>query len=165
MIEKKNIENFNYISMFNIAREFSDTATLVVGKNSIEKQGWSRPYIIPEMVNRAFSCEVFLKSLLVFSNADFKKKHELKDLWDLLSTEIKDLVKKEIALRFEFTEKDGFEDLLEISTNAFVRWRYVYEVGALTGFPGFLAAFSDSLREVCCKKYYNRTWKEYKEML
>ena len=63
-------QNLDYREMFDVAKEFSDTASRAAGDNDLELQGWSRPRIIPEIVNRAFSCEVYLKSLLVFSNTE-----------------------------------------------------------------------------------------------
>lgn len=157
--------NLDYREMFDVAKEFSDTASRAAGNHDLETQGWTRPRIIPEIVNRAFSCEVFLKSLIVFSGIAFRKEHELKALWELLAIELQDEIEQELSSRYGFGGADDFESLLDKTSNAFADWRYIYEVHALSGFPGFLAAFSDSLREVCCQKYHNKTWEEYKEML
>lgn len=158
-------QNLDYREMFDVAKEFADTASLAAGKRDLETQGWSRPRIIPEIVNRAFSCEVFLKSLLVFLDVSFRKEHELKKLWLLLPAELQNKVEQELSSRYGFGGQDDFEALLAKTSNAFADWRYIYEVHALSGFPGFLAAFSDSLREVCCQKYHHSTWEEYKRLL
>lgn len=163
---KVSINNLDYRQMFNVAKEFSEAAARLAENNSLIEQGWTRPLIIPEIVNIAFSCEVFLKSLLVFSEIEFGKEHELKELWSLIPPSLKDDINNEITLMgIEFEDENGFNDLLERSSNAFAKWRYIYEFSGLSGYPGFLRAFSDALREVCCQKYHNSTWEEYKKML
>lgn len=160
-----NNQKLDYREMFDVAKEFAETASLAAGKHDLETEGWSRPRIIPEIVNRAFACEVFLKSLLVFSDIPFRKEHELKNLWLLLPPELQNEVGQELSSRYGFGGQDDFEALLKKTSNAFADWRYIYELHALSGFPGFLAAFSDSLREICCQKYHHSTWEEYKRLL
>ena len=95
--------NLDYREMFDVAKEFSDTASRAAGNHDLETQGWTRPRIIPEIVNRAFSCEVFLKSLIVFSGIAFRKEHELKVLWELLPIELQDEISTQLLQLAEDT--------------------------------------------------------------
>ncbi len=156
--------NLDYREIFDRAVDFLRTAELARGQYDSE-QIVPRKYIIPEIVNGAFSCELFLKSLLVFSKIEIKKMHELADLWEALPEVIRDDIKQELTSRIEFREENGLEGMIVSVSNAFAKWRYEYEHEKLKVNPGFLHAFGDSLREICCMKYHRCTWEDYRKFL
>lgn len=156
--------NLDYREIFDRAVDFLRTAELARGQYDSE-QIVPRKYTIPEIVNGAFSCELFLKSLLVFSKIEIKKMHELADLWEALPEVIRDDIKQELTSRIEFREENGLEGMIVSVSNAFAKWRYEYEHEKLKVNPGLLHAFGDSLREICCMKYHRCTWEDYRKFL
>lgn len=156
---------FDYREMFSVACSFADTATRAAGGQSLSQMGWMRQNIIPEIVNRAFSCEVFLKSLLVYSCTEFKSEHILQKLWNLLPDSLRESIEEEIFKRIELIDDVSFDSLMQNISNAFAEWRYIYEVNAKSINIGFLLVLSDSLREICCILFYRIKWTEYKEMI
>lgn len=85
--------------------------------------------IIPSIVLKAFSCELFMKSLALTGN--IKKIHKLDDLFNCLSDADKEAIKsgvinKMISIIGQYAESDFSVDLGKVA-NAFVDWRYFYE--------------------------------------
>ena len=97
--------------------------------------------IIPIVVNRAFSLEVYFKCLYKLENgADYpKKEHNLLNLYNALGSASKERIKVrygELSEKNPLTQKaksmfkgvkTELEDVLEQVSNAFVEWRYHYE--------------------------------------
>ena len=122
-------------------------------------------YTTPSVVNSAFACEVFIKSLLIYSgmNLDKIKGHKLAVLWKTLekkdqetTTKIKDAVKNIFNV-----EDQSFYNMLDNVSDAFEYWRYIYEKHGGTIHVNFLKIFREALRNACCEKYYSMTWNEY----
>ena len=155
--------------MFRHACAFSDCADFAMKaldsqKTSVE---W---YTTPAIVNSAFACEVYLKALLFFYNIRMKKKeHKLKELYELLPEDDKECIKREILIRYGRAWKDGFGlERLEHISDAFVKWRYNYEyvpekLSNMQIDIGFLNAFRNALRDVCCVQLFNMKWDEYNQ--
>lgn len=85
--------------------------------------------IIPSIVLKAFSCELFLKSLVI--SGDIKKIHKLDELFDCLSDADKDAIKAAVVNKMngmigQYAESNFIVDLGKVA-NAFVDWRYFYE--------------------------------------
>lgn len=154
----------DFREMFYVACSFTDTAERAVGDKTIEKEGWMRQNIIPEIVNRAFACEIFLKAMLTYKNIKFKRNHNLFELWKKLSKELSNKVEGEIYECIELEESVSLDDLINKIANAFNEWRYIYEENLKSVNLGFLKIFNDSLREVCCKEIHGNTWTTYKEL-
>lgn len=166
----KHIDSLLLQRMFRNACSFSNIAYLC----EVERTPITFPldsYSVPGIVNSAFSCEVFLKSLLIFHGAsleDVKKhRHLLADLWK--EYKIKDpssssQLEQQVILHYMHGNTELFQKkLLEIS-NAFYNWRYIYEeTRKLPADRNFMRYLRDALREKCCAKYYNKTWNEFKE--
>ena len=165
-MDNTNKNMFNCQQMFRHACAFSDCADFAMkefdpGKTNVE---W---YTTPAIVNSAFACEVFLKALLLFYDTPLKKVHELKKLYELLPENDKECIKRETSINYGAGWQDGFgmERLMNIS-DAFEKWRYYYE-----DFPektcsmqidiGFLNAFRNTLRDVCCFQLFHVKWDEY----
>ena len=93
----------------------------------------------------AYSCELFLKSLLFGFNIDFGKTHKLKDLFELLPKREQFYIEKNIAIE---NRKRDFQSCLSEQNDAFVEYRYMSEAKAIVGDPVFLLAFADILKFV-----------------
>lgn len=115
-------------------------------------------------MNSAFACEVFLKALLVFYGETQLRNHKLKDLW--LDLEEKDeettlSIKRSIKDWFASDDDNLFDRLLDDASEAFVYWRYIYEKQDGSININFLRGFRFLLRDICCKRFYNKSWKEF----
>lgn len=85
--------------------------------------------IIPSIVLKAFSCELFMKSLVL--SGDTKKIHKLDELFNCLSDTDKCAIKSEVVNKMnetigQYADGDFVVDLGKVA-NAFVDWRYFYE--------------------------------------
>lgn len=155
--------------MFEHACAFSDCAKCceVEPNNIIEHRFTS--HTVSGIVNSAFSCEVFIKILLAYHNisTDTMRKtggHDLKKLWKLFKDKDKDTaqdIEKKMQKKFNSSNESMFDELLDSISDAFEYWRYIYEKDKGCININFLRFFRILLREECCKKLYNKTWKEY----
>ena len=85
-------------------------------------------YIIPMVVNGAFSIEITLKSLLLKSKIEYNKEHNLINLYRMLP----DLFQEEIISHLaekapEYCEIHKLSEELLMISNLFVDWRYAFE--------------------------------------
>ena len=151
---------FDSRRMFRHACAFADCAMFCEREpNSIVvRTQW---HTVPDIVNSAFACEVFIKSLLVFNGFPLKeiRGHELAGLLKQLETKDLETVIK-VKDSFDSNE-DEFNDMINNISNAFEQWRYVYEKHSSEIHLNFLRLLRSVLREVCCEKLYNMTWSEY----
>ena len=125
-------------------------------------------YDLPAIVQSAFACEVLLKAILKYQEIEYKPTHKLRELYDVLSCDIKEIIKQEVVARSgeKWTDWRGIQIIDEIS-NAFVEWRYSYEhdwnkSASMQINIGFLNQFRDCLRDICCVKFFSKTWDKYK---
>lgn len=152
--------------MFKHACAFLDCASFCqIEPNNIEYRMSS--HTVAGIVNSAFACEVFIKSLLVFYGESFKKlnDHELKNLWSKYKNKDVEkalLVEQGIRLWFNSNNEKMFDELLGVCSNAFQYWRYIYEKNEGSVHILFLRGFALSLRNVCCEEFYGVSWEEFK---
>ena len=167
-MDNMNQAMFTCQQMFRHACTFSDCADFAMEKYDLGKTDveW---YTTPATVNSAFACEVFLKTLLLFYNIPAKKEHKLKELFEMLPENDKECIKRETVINYGGRWIDGFglERLAYIS-DAFVKWRYNYEYvpgkrGSMQIDIGFLNAFRNTLRDLCCIQLFNKKWDEYNQ--
>ena len=83
--------------------------------------GQIESFLVPAVVNLAFSIELYLKFLLA-KNETPSRGHKLLDLFDSLDS----TMKQEIIDLTNY-DKDEFELLLSKHTEAFENWRYIHE--------------------------------------
>ena len=163
-MENPNKNLFDCQRMFRHACAFSDCADFALKefRPDIVDVAW---YTTPAIVNSAFACEVFLKTLILFHGITAKKQHGIKELYELLPADTKESLKEATIADYGGGWIDSFgRTRLEGISDAFVQWRYSYEqMGSLNVDMGFLAAFRNSLREACCRKLFHMTWKEYRQ--
>lgn len=152
--------------MFEHACSFCDCAKFCeVESNSIEYR--MRSHTVSGIVNSAFACEVFIKTLLVFHGRTVAeiKGHELKMLWNefrTLDNETAALVEKGMREWFNSPNENMFDKLLSETSNAFEYWRYIYEKQDGSININFLRGFRYILRNVCCRQLFGKSWEEYK---
>ena len=156
---------FDCQRMFRHACAFAECADLAL-KNFRHDSADIEWYTEPATVNSAFACEIFLKALLIYNDVPMKRQHKIKELYELLPDEPKALVKQTTMTNGGMWENAfGYEQLDNIS-DAFVDWRYSYEIvgkkrASLQINIGFLTAFRNALRELCCREFFSKTWDEY----
>lgn len=156
---------FDSCRMFKHACAFRDCA------HFCETEPWDvehrmASHTVSGIVNSAFACEIFIKSLLIYNDYTIEdiKGHELNKLWEKLKQKDEELtnsVEKKMEEVFCSNGDYTFSDLLNNISNAFEYWRYIYEKSSGTIYINFLKIFRDLLRNVCCEKLYNLTWAEY----
>ncbi len=76
---------------------------------------------VPAVVCLAFAAELGLKSLLL-SERNRKAGHELKPLFDALGAVTQDEI-----ISYTHTQTESFHEYLEHVSDAFIKWRYIYE--------------------------------------
>lgn len=154
--------------MFEHACAFCDCAKFCeVESSNIEYR--MRSHTVSGIVNSAFACEIFIKTLLVFHGRTIMdiKGHELKLLWEKFKKEDHETamyVEKQICEWFRTEDENLFDRLIGEASNAFEYWRYIYEKQEGSINMNFLLGFRYKLREVCCNKLFGKSWDEYKSM-
>jgi hypothetical protein len=151
--------------MFEHACAFVDCArSCEIEPNNIKYRMQS--HTVSGIVNSAFACEVFIKSLLVFNDMPAKelRGHELKKLWSAFKEkDYKTAVSVEEGMRTVFNSENEnmFNELLDEISNAFEYWRYIYEKDTGSINYNFLVYFRNLLREVSCRLINGKSWNEY----
>lgn len=121
------------------------------GKNSTIDEFGRAKYSainIPAIVNAAFACELYLKSMLN------KKKgvHNLKALFKLLDTDIQEQIKSYVDKKLNKHCSYSFDICLERAAKVFIEWRYIYEGyhtdGSMGCFINEYLMFFDSFTEI-----------------
>ena len=150
--------NANYIDYYNHGKKFFKAAERCFG----EKNGNSFTTIkgtekgieilqlaAPTVVNAAFACELFFKSLLLKNRTDIPKRrkgHNLLELYKLLPNDIQhDIIK----VCFNGDSKSKFEAYLNNHAEDFVNIRYFIENKGFSNMsPMFMYTFSFNLMQI-----------------
>lgn len=93
--------------------------------------------------NYAFSCEMFLKSIILYNEGDARG-HNLKKLYDELPNKIKVEIKSQKMFSKDLLQIE-FEELLEMMGDSFVFFRYDNENSGYTTNKNFLRFLSEFL--------------------
>ena len=127
-------------------------------------------FTIAGIVNSAFSCEIFLKTLLVITGSTTPPHgHKLSDLWNDLERQdssLSESIRLYIQNLFPSKNTNLIDNLLAVDTisDAFYHWRYIYEDDKKTELRMnriFIRSFRDILQEICCEKIFECSWNEY----
>ena len=159
----------NLQRMFEHACEFSDCAGFCeVESNSIEYR--MRTHAVSGIVNSVFACEIFIKTLLVFHGRTIAeiKEHQLKKLWEEFKKEDYEIafrIEERIREWLQAEDDNIFNRLISEASDAFERWRYIYELQDTTINIKFLMGFRIMLRETCCNQLFGKPWCEYKNVV
>lgn len=103
-------------------------------------------YRVPMFVNGAFSIELALKAILANNQIDYKKKHHILVLFQMLPDSFKsELLDHLIEKAPEYGDSQKCADELILISNAFVDWRYCFEGKPAPAFDArFLSAFANA---------------------
>ena len=103
--------------------------------------------IYPFIVNKSFACEVYLKLILMATQKKKKRGHNLKELSQItnMDTQFKNYL---LSNKLKLTDQE-FEEYLNNISNAFEKWRYIYEKKNIKVMYGFLNTFCIFLDEYC----------------
>ena len=146
--------------MFYTATDFYNCAEFVFNLEDSFMKG----YHTPAVVNLAFACEVYLKTLLENQGIEIKT-HDLSKLFQKLPEECQQDILKDVSEDgFSLVDVFGISEIDRIS-RVFEDWRYNYEHSVLNVDLGFLESFCKALRECCCKVVFNSTWGNVKEAM
>lgn len=150
-IECSETNKINYDSIINncisYANTFYETINDIESKTSLELN----EYISVFATNLAFSCELYLKAMLIKENHCIKRGHDLSKLYADLSDETK------LALKAEFDREKGLNELqtvLNKCSKTFEDFRYLYENNEIKNlYRTDLGNLVRSLRSVCKDKF------------
>lgn len=124
----------------NIIKQADDFAEAyyrcIKGENPKKVQGGVCYHVvnIPAIVNAAFACELYLKSMIFEQIQD----HDLQKLFSKLDVEAQTKIKNSINAELIGNPIYNFEMCLEKAANVFVEWRYIFEEEHTEGFYGSL---------------------------
>ena len=141
MAKPKEVEFEYWVSAylaFNHARDFRKGAELL-DDNKLTK---------PVMVNIAFSCELYMKALLMWHSKcrEIIGEHKLDALFGMLEMPLQDRIRCETKIEY-------WESFLKDSADAFCAWRYYYEKdNVMFGHIGGLFSFAEVLDNICSEE-------------
>ena len=141
MAKPKTVEFDYWVSSylaFRHAQDFRKSAELIE-ENNLTK---------PVMVNIAFSCELYMKALLMWNRKDREiiEEHKLDALFGMLEISVQERIKQETGVQ-------NWDAFLKRSADAFCAWRYYYEKdNVMFGYVGNLFAFSEVLDSICSEE-------------
>lgn len=143
-------DKFLDVAMYSIGSDYNDG--FYVGEKISEDE--LMKYLFPKeevtaIVNCAFSCELYLKSMLNDGRVVYG--HKLKDLLNQLDGSWKNIVIELMEYKEEI-----FDYFLKESSDAFEKWRYIYERKDEEKkiYFVFLKEFAFVLKKVAYSKYY-----------
>lgn len=148
--------------MFEHGCAFADCAKACETEpNHIEYRTHS--HTVSGIVNSAFACEIFLKTLLVLHEVPAKG-HNLKVLWKKYRKADEETalsIEQGMKAWFNSQNEKMFDEMLADAYNAFEHWRYIYEKNSAKINPHFLRGLRIILRDTCCKRMHGKSWAEY----
>lgn len=135
--------------MISSARAFYNSCLVLENVESVVKTENERALeeffvnsTISIIVMRSFSCEMFLKTLLVKNDLDNVKTHNLEILFNKLPEDCKTQIKTKLYSKY--SDESTFEEELNKIANSFEEWRYFYEKDRKINLE-FLKMFSNTL--------------------
>lgn len=150
-------ETKKLINMYTTARQFKNA----INKDEmlIMKNGVFINKIYPYIVNVSFACEIYLKIIILLNGESYGKIHTLKDLYvrSKICDDFQNYVvnnTKNLDVKYD---KEKLDNDLNLISNAFVEWRYVFESEELYIPNGFLNIFCNYLDNVCVEKILKST--------
>ena len=97
---------------------------------------------VPAIVNMAFACELYMKSILIL-NTETSKEHNLNELYHTLPPKIKEKIQQKFN-----SDTPYFQESLNKVADCFEECRYLYEYETLTVNLPFLWRFAEVLKEI-----------------
>ena len=129
-------------------------------ENAKQKMELGEPFNIndiklafPMIMNLSFSCEIYLKFLIIKCGKKYDREHDLQSLHKILIQDYQDKIRDHYI---NMNGNDDFEKKLEDSKNVFKDWRYFYEIdldkqpyGIYVVDTPFLDCFLKCLEKIC----------------
>lgn len=109
---------------FNLGECFHQVANDMIPNDWLEKEEDDGHWFIPSIVNMAFACELYLKSLLSDGESETHG-HFLDELFNKLDNTIKEQIKNHP----QFKGDSDFDSNLKANNRVFESWRYCFELG------------------------------------
>lgn len=139
--DKLSKKDYDPIKVLQIADSFYLAAERCGEYRPIAPNSWQM-LSVPKTTNRAFACELYLKSIL-FSMKNFISGHNLYNLWESLPADIQMEIKKECPCAPNTT----FEESLSSIKLSFKEWRYIFEYREHSIEETFLYYFAMTLKK------------------
>lgn len=141
--EKAIINGESFLNAFRVLNAIVSATTKL-------KQGFplTASLTIPAIVNIAFACELFMKSLLPEKMHGHNLDKLFKKLDSDIQAEIISNVVAEMKKSHPVYEQENFEENLIQNATAFEKWRYFHESSHLAANIAFLSLFADELHRV-----------------
>ncbi len=122
---------------------------LAQGSNGMDgKATLDAALFVAVVVNSAFSCELFMKSMLPKGT----KGHKLDELFYLLDNDIQSRIEKITVNRMKELKKTycsmDFQSDLNSNSNKFAEWRYFHEKGNCSANIQFISRFMKAIFDV-----------------
>ena len=140
------------------ACEFSESADLLLREDRNQKLGACERYFNSAVICLSLSCEVYLKTLLMYYNLPVDKIHTLNELFNKLPEELKQTIKN---------ESNVDESFIKEFSNIFITRRYFYENDESITFLsiGNLVVLRNVLRNESCRAVHSLSWDEYRKKM
>ena len=129
---------------FDLGLEFAETTDMLL-PDDFSTEDW---LMVPYIVNMAFACELFLKSLLSDGESE-QKGHNLEKLFYKLPLKHQ----KAVLKHHYFKGEEEFEERLAVTGQVYHNWRYSYEHrNSISVDIVFLQRFTDVVQELAEKE-------------
>ena len=152
--------------ILSIADDFKEAYRRCVRGEDPEVDEYGRTFChfvgVPAIVNAAFACELYLKSLLgeKIKEIDHREWHDLKALYSQLDTPLQNQIREYVETHWIQPDGHSFDDQLERAKDVFVSWRYIFEEKHTDGYMGcfinehlkFFELFITILQKLACEK-------------
>lgn len=142
-IMSKNYYDFQH-DILSIADDFEEAyKRCLQGENpEIDEYGHNCSHYVgvPAIVNAAFACELYLKSLIgeKIKELDRRDWHNLQSLYSKLDMPLQNLISKYIEAHWTQPDGHSFDDLFGHAKDVFISWRYIFEEKHTDGYMGCL---------------------------
>lgn len=131
---------------FHTASVLLQDGTNILAKEVLKRGIDIRSSFISSALLYALSAEISLKTLAKRECVRIERLHDLKSLYNILPTEIRNRIQQDIE-----GYDECFDTLLEANKSTFVEWRYFYEKDNLSVNLDFLRKFSSAVNNECNK--------------
>lgn len=123
---KKNVKSIDIPLMNSTARQFLIVAKVMSPFRKVDNENHFMPFFTV-MVNSALSAEIYLKMIIYFERNIIPGEHNLSKLFSQLSANSKKHILEILEKKYNYT-KNEISQNIEIFSNAFVKFRYIYEI-------------------------------------
>lgn len=130
----------------NLNYEAGSFLTAYINLAILHSQSTTPIFLIPMVVNGAFSAELTLKALLKHYDIEYGTTHNLLHLFMLLPTDVScEIVNRSMDAAPVYRDWNNWKEQLILISNVFEEWRYAYETKhSIVIDTNFLQAFAQA---------------------